>query len=251
LKRFIFSLCLFITFSTPSLSQAQDCEFIQSNTFSLPSYVNKSDLHKICHIGYDTLYDESKHNPLAVFYNVDPANVVGKFKRVGSFRTDPDTNDPYVLDAYSHTGYDRGHVAPAGIFRSSHQINTESFYQTNMTPQLANLNRGIWKKLETYDRKYVIKTKNTLSVVAGPVYGPNPTLLDDGEGNKVEVPIGFFKVILNNGKLMGAYLFKNKRYHTKELPTLMVSIDDIEAATGLDLFTNLKLDETVVPLYPF
>jgi len=203
-------------------------------------------------MGYDVLYDETMHNPTMVFYNIDPAHIEGKFKRVGSFRTDPLTSDPYVLDAYSHSGYDRGHVAPAGIFRDNRELNKQSFYQTNMTPQLANFNRGIWKRLETYNRKYVLTNKTVLHVIAGPVYDNQTLYLDDGENNKVAIPYGFFKVILdNNNRLFGAFLFENKKQKTSLLPTLVTSIDQIEKLTGIDLYKNLTIIESTISPYPF
>ena len=245
--RFIFLFVSIITLSIPA--NATNCEFINSSggyQFNPP----RPSIKKICHIGYDVLYDEKIHDPILTFYNVDPRNVKGRYKRVGSFRTDPSTRDPYVLDAYIHTGYDRGHIAPAGIFRRDRVINIESFYQTNMTPQLANFNRGIWRRLESKIRNYVIKTHHVVRVVAGPIFTPPTKILHDPQGNVVDIPSGFFKIIID-GSNVWAYKFENKRQHSKNLPKMVTSIDVIESLIGINLFTKLNLNESIVVPSPF
>jgi len=243
-----FTIPFIILLLSPLTVHATNCEFINSNQFTISQPATT--IKKICHIGYDVLYDEKIHDPILTFYNVDPRNVKGRYKRVGSFRTDPSTRDPYVLDAYSHTGYDRGHIAPAGIFRRDRVLNIESFYQTNMTPQLANFNRGIWKRLETKVRKYVIKSNRIVHVIAGPIFTPPTKVLYDKQGNVVNIPSGFFKIIVD-GPNVWAYKFANKRQHSKDLPKMVTSIDVIESLIGIDLFTNLNLNESIIVPYSF
>ena len=57
----------------------------------------------------------------------------------------PNSPTPKV---YDKSGYDRGHLAPADDFDWSELAMSESFLMTNIAPQLAGFNRGIWKKLE-------------------------------------------------------------------------------------------------------
>jgi endonuclease G len=53
---------------------------------------------------------------------------------------------------YEKSGYDRGHLAPAADMGFSKITMAESFYYSNMSPQVPGFNRGIWKQLEEQTR---------------------------------------------------------------------------------------------------
>ncbi|MFA6397134.1 MAG: DNA/RNA non-specific endonuclease, partial [Sulfurimonas sp.] len=55
------------------------------------------------------------------------------------------------LNDYSHSGYDRGHMAPARDFNTN-QSEHECFTLANMIPQNGDNNRGIWSGLEEATR---------------------------------------------------------------------------------------------------
>ena len=140
---------------------------------------------------YTINYIEEHEQPSWVYYNLIGTNMSGSAKRKNNFRPDSRIiTGSATLNDYKGSGYDRGHLAPAAIFKWSDKTMSESFYMSNMSPQVPGFNRGIWKKLESLIRKWAI-SYNELFVITGPILEPNlPTI---GE-NKVSVPKYYYKV---------------------------------------------------------
>lgn len=71
---------------------------------------------------------------------------------------------------FQGTGYDRGHLAAAGNHRRSQLAMDQTFYLTNMSPQIGRgFNRDKWNDLEKHVRRTARKSLNTY-VVTGPLY---------------------------------------------------------------------------------
>ena len=78
-------------------------------------------------------------------------------KRTNDFRPDPEIlGGSATLADYKRSGYDRGHLTPAGDMVFSREAMSETFYMSNMCPQAAAFNRGIWKDLEDQVREWGI-----------------------------------------------------------------------------------------------
>lgn len=140
---------------------------------------------------------------------------------------------------YDGFGYDRGHLAPSADFRWSKTALSESYYYSNMSPQLAAFNRGAWGELEDAIRGYLYRNTNTaLYVVTGPVLTPDLPVVPRAK-NKVAVPRQYWKVVLDltNKKAIG-FLMPNEDI-TKVLGTFAVPINEIEKLTGLNFFNKL------------
>ncbi len=140
---------------------------------------------------------------------------------------------------YDGFGYDRGHLAPSADFRWSKTALSESYYYSNMSPQLAAFNRGSWGELEDAIRGYLYRNNNTsLYVLTGPVLTPDLPTVPRAK-NKVAVPRQYWKVVvdLTNKKGIG-FLMPNENI-TKVLGTFAVPINDIEKLTGLNFFNKL------------
>lgn len=140
---------------------------------------------------------------------------------------------------YDGFGYDRGHLAPSADFRWSKTALSESYYYSNMSPQLAAFNRGSWGELEDAIRGYLYRNNNTsLYVLTGPVLTSDLPTVPRAK-NKVAVPRQYWKVVadLTNKKGIG-FLMPNENI-TKVLGTFAVPINDIEKLTGLNFFNKL------------
>jgi endonuclease G len=140
---------------------------------------------------------------------------------------------------YDGFGYDRGHLAPSADFRWSAKALSESFLYSNMSPQVAELNRGRWAELEGLLRNYVYNNPSTqLYVVTGPILKEGLPKIERGT-NHVSIPEKFFKAVLDlkNGRAIG-FIMPNKEI-IYPVESFAVSIDKIEAETGLDLFPKL------------
>ncbi len=138
---------------------------------------------------------------------------------------------------YKGSGYDRGHLCPAGDRRFSEQAYNETFYTSNISPQDRDFNAGVWNRLELQVRDWA-RRYNELFVVTGGVLEPG--LKEIGEED-VDVPRYYYKIIArgepNDPKIL-AFLFLGKE-STKPLRQFTVSVDEIEKRTGIDFFENL------------
>ena len=146
---------------------------------------------------------------------------------------------------YTGTGYDRGHLAPAGAMKWSSEAMSQSFFMSNMAPQVGNgFNRHIWKSLEQRVRRWACE-RGVLYVVTGPLYEERPIGQlaydkdDDGvddNGVLVDVPSHFFKLAFDPVRIEAiAFILPNEKLETKDLRKFLRSIDDIEDRARLDV----------------
>lgn len=192
----------------------------------------------IHHTGYIVSYNENLRLPNWVAYELTRQETQGNAKRTDRFITDPSVKGVIATNAdYAHSGYDKGHMAPAADMKWSNTAMKESFYFSNMCPQHPELNRRKWKDLEEKIRDWAI-TDSAIIIICGPIIEKTPQKIGK---NKVTVPQKFFKVILSpfttSPKAIG-FLFKNRR-SVSPLTTYAVSVDSIETLTGMDFFSPL------------
>jgi endonuclease G, mitochondrial len=141
-----------------------------------------------------------------------------------------------VTQDYSRSGYDRGHLCPAGDFRHDKALEDETFYMSNMSPQMPDFNRGIWSDLENKVRSWV-KKRGELIIVTGPVLKKGlPTI---GRRTQIAIPEKFYKIIYDPAKEEAiAFLFPNEG-SVELVKSFTISIDELEAMTGIDFFAKL------------
>lgn len=193
----------------------------------------------IHHTGYSVSYNELLRLPNWVGYELTREKTTGTVARAKHFQPDPlvqgisaDNQD------YSHSGYDRGHMAPAADMKWSTQAMKESFYFSNICPQLHNLNAGDWKELEEKVREWA-QRDSAIIIVSGPIInGDNPKRIGVSQ---VAVPDAFYKVILapylSTPRAIGFIMKHQKGNHP--LRSYAVSVDSIESLTGIDFFPEL------------
>ena len=190
------------------------------------------------HKGYTVSYNTSWLIPNWVAYELTDEEVVGQISRSDKFVPDPDiTVRCSTTDDYKGSGYDRGHMAPAGDMKWDETAMTESFYTTNICPQNHNLNAGDWKELEEQVRDWAIKNEKVY-IVCGPIMKKKYETIGS---NNVAVPDSFYKVVLmyKDGKWRSlGFVFANKAGN-KPLDTYTKSVRDVEKITGFDFFSAL------------
>ncbi len=193
--------------------------------------------------GYTVCYREPYEQPEWAAYTLTPEKLVKNASRGDNFRSDPEiTTGSADLADYRGSGYDRGHLAPAADMSYSEEAMSDSFYLSNMSPQVGSFNRGIWAKAEAYVRSQAEKYDITY-VVTGPVLNEEPDHYSTIGINKVSVPEYYYKVALfvryseSEAPVMDtwAILIPNQK-GLQDLSEYYVSIDQIEEVTGLDLF---------------
>lgn len=189
--------------------------------------------------GYTLSYNADYKTPQWVAWELTREETQGEERRTDQFLPDPDVRGAkaYTGD-YTHSGYDRGHMAPAADMKWNRKAMEESFYLSNICPQNPNLNRGDWNDLEEKARQWAWRF-DKIYITCGPIYdNKNPKRLGK---NKVGVPDAFYKVILindkKNPKAIG-FIFPNRASH-QLLTQYIVTVDSVEKRTGIDFFPAL------------
>ena len=113
--------------------------------------------------------------------------------RINAFKADPDLpkESAAKLSDYSGSHMDKGHLSPVGDMHSDKKAMIESFYLSNMVPQLPENNRVGWRFLEGYVRDQAIK-RHEIFVITGPIYQGNDKTIG---ASKVAVPSHIYKII--------------------------------------------------------
>lgn len=197
-------------------------------------------------LAYITSYDKTNKIPKWVAWHLTSDHTSGDQRRLSNFIVDDEVPFPRAeLVDYKGSGYDRGHMCPAGDNKWGFEPMKESFYLTNICPQDNNLNCGDWNELEIACRDWANKYGD-IYIVAGPILykGKHKTI----GPNKVTVPEAFFKVVLcMNGtpKAIG-FIYKNQPCNNPQ-SSYVNSIDQVERITGFDFFPNLpdEIEEMV------
>jgi endonuclease G len=93
-------------------------------------------------------------------------------------------NERAELHDYRYSGFDRGHQAPAADFKHSQIATNDSFYLSNMWPQIGpGFNQYIWGQLEEHVRELIRRGRNRLIVFTGPIFD-QPDLYKGFKGPK-------------------------------------------------------------------
>ena len=191
---------------------------------------------------YVVSYNSDTKCPNWVFWQLTREHADGNVKRPDyAFHEDMEVPAPRAeLADYKGSGYDRGHMCPAGDNKWDADAMYESFLMTNMCPQNQNLNSGLWNQIEMQCR-YWAKKHGSLYIVCGPIF-----LNEEHQtigGNKVMVPEAFFKVILcMEGTPKGiAFICRNTDGNRKK-DYYVNTISQVERITGYTFFPFLDDD---------
>lgn len=192
--------------------------------------------------GMTVSFNRSTHQPNWVAWELLSSETDGESGREADFQTDYDIEGCATTDDYRKSGYDRGHMAPAGDMKWSTETMRESFLLTNICPQAGELNRGAWKKLEEKCRQKAM-ADSALIIVCGPVFVPGEGVERIGRTG-VAVPRRFFKVILSpytDPPTAIGFIMPNG-YVKGGIQTHAVSVDSVESLTGHNFFSALPDD---------
>lgn len=191
--------------------------------------------------GMDLSFNPQYHIPNWVSWELTSDETSGEVSRTNKFSADPEIPESAETWDYNYSGYDRGHMAPAGDMRWNREAMEQTFLMTNICPQVKSLNAGSWKNLEEKCRQWA-QADSAIYIVCGPVIDGKP--IEYIGDTRVYVPRQFFKVIISpyanpargigfimpNGKVPGG------------MQTCAVPIDSVESLTGHDFFASLPDD---------
>ena len=195
----------------------------------------------VTHDFYMLSYSEPHEQAEWVAYRLEKAHLTYEDRERPYFLEDPKvTSKSADWRNYRGSGYDRGHLCPAGDRRFSEFAYNETFYTSNISPQKNAFNSGIWNRLEQQVRRWC-KRYGTLYVITGGVLEEH---LSEIGMEDVDVPEAFFKVVLrkkgDHYKVL-AFLIPHEE-STKPLSEFLIPVDRLETVTGLDFFHGLHDD---------
>ena len=218
-------------------------------------------------LNYALEWDNTKRHANWVAFTFDTTTSADNVKRTDAWSVDPKLPAEMQVQESDHKndGFDKGHLCASEDRVYLKEANEQTFYYSNMSPQLNDFNGGFWGKLEArvqtwgrstadgvYDKVYVTKggTLNKLlkNFKGTTVNGGTPTT--DANGFTIHglaCPEYYFMAVLSQKDDVFhaiAFLVPHKEGMTRnpssdELKDYVVSVDKLEEETGIDFFCNL------------
>ena len=203
------------------------------------------------HSSYTMEYDTAQRHSLWVAYKFYSDYNVKNVSRSDAWAFDPKIPRQYQslnskTQTFSYAGYDRGHLCASEDRVFSLDANEETFYFSNMSPQLSWFNQQIWKNLEEKVRKWAQAADcDTLYVVTGGAINPGvETLGVLMERNNVTIPKYYFKALVKRqGDTFDgiAFWLENKKYNSNKVThEYSMTIRELEEKTGINFFPYLR-----------
>jgi endonuclease G len=198
---------------------------------------------------YSMSYSRDNGGPNWVSWHLDNS-WLGSTPRQDDFRAD--TTLPagwYRVQAtdFSGSGFDRGHMCPSADRTITVTANSATFLMSNMIPQLPANNQGVWANLESYSRT-LVSQGNELYIISG-----GQGLQHFIANGHVAVPAQTWKVIIvlpvgsndvsrvTTSTRTIAVVIPNSGTVVSDWRTYRVSVDQVEAITGFDFFSNVSV----------
>lgn len=210
-----------------------------TNQYFLPTSTTGQIVH---HSGYSLSYSEPHEQAEWVAYELKKSHLSNADYKRPYFEVDNAVKTGAAhWRNYKNSGYDRGHLCPAGDRKYSKEAHDETFLTSNISPQNHDFNAGIWNRLEQKTRYWASKYDGVFVVSGGVLeYG----LKTIGE-EEVSIPNQFYKVLIdnNNGNTKVIAFLLPHMESDQPLYKFVTSVDHIEQLTGIDFFS--ELDDTI------
>jgi endonuclease G len=232
---------------TPTPTPTPSEHLTMGNPSNAVTNVNQPNNYLMEKPQYSMSYSRDNGGPNWVSWHLD-SSWLGSTPRQDDFREDPTLPTGwYRVQAtdFSGTGFDRGHMCPSADRTISITANSATFLMTNMIPQLPANNQGVWANLESYSRS-LVSQGNELYIISG------------GQGlqyfianGHVAVPAQTWKVIIvlpvgtndvsrvTTSTRTIAVVIPNSGTINSDWRTYRVSVDQVEAITSFDFFSNV------------
>ena len=217
------------------------------------------------HEAYVLVHNSKSRQPSYAIYRLDRGDVVSR-DRKRCFRPDervPANGRAELID-YVEFIFDRGHLVPRADMNRSDEVMLNTFLLSNIMPQHGPFNSGTWRMLESLVRAWA-KDKGEVYVATGPVFDAD----NDGKADPIEdsptveptnrlaIPSHFYKIVLhqtpngfietisvmlrhNDRGVSGSTSRERKKRRLQLIENSIVSIDEIERATGRDFFSRMN-----------
>lgn len=143
---------------------------------------------------YTVVYSYEHNVPILVSWNLHKYDLMGEGTRKGlNFRSDKRLKRPRVSSSdYRKSGYQRGHMCPAGDWLADGQKMKATFLMSNIAPQAPSLNTGQWKQDEILTRYLALKF-DSVHIECAPIFNKN-TIRKIRKRN-ISIPDGYWKSV--------------------------------------------------------
>jgi endonuclease G, mitochondrial len=240
-----------ITNKLDSNSSSNIIETNTQNTNQIFDFLPTSTTNQIVRHQYYTLsYNEKYEQAEWVAYELKKTFATKSHFQRPFFIEDPAVNSGSAdWKNYKKSGYDKGHLCPAGDMSFDKNAYDDTFFTSNISPQLHDFNDGVWNRLEQKVRYWATKY-NDIYVITGGVLEPNLEVI--GKEN-VAVPKFYYKVLLDksDGEYRMIAFLVPATDSQEPLYSFVTSVDALEKMTGIDFFPKLddktenKLEENL------
>lgn len=239
-KRSVFLFALTIVMSLLAMSCRGQGD--ASETFSTVGMPHASDfsIQMLNNKGFKVGYASRWRSAVWVVYRARKVPWRGDFDRP-KYHADSRVSNPVPWYAYSDTGYNRGHLAPNYIISRLYgrKAQKQTFLMTNITPQKPRFNQLLWQRLEEIESNYMAPAHTALRVTTGPIFGADSEWIENGPA----IPVAFYRLWLDrlpDGRYRAmAFVVPQSVRGDERLDQFIVSVDRVEARTGLDFYPGL------------
>jgi len=224
-------------YSIENIGSNNNGEIKETSSF-LPTSTTGEIVH---HTNYSLSYNEKFEQAEWVAYSLDQEDLKKTTYKRPYFEKDPKVKTKSAhYKNYKNSGYNKGHLCPAGDRKFSKEAFDETFLMSNVSPQIYEFNGGIWNRLEQKIRYWATRNHKLYIVTGGILSNDLKTI---GFEN-VAVPNYFYKIVLDYQEpeiKAIAFLIPHKK-SDKALYQFTTSIDNLESLTGIDFFPELPDD---------
>ncbi len=239
-------------------SQGDNSNLLFGNPSGATAAIVASENYLIDQKYYVESYSMTRGIPNWVSWHLDPNNFNGTASRkddFASFTGLPSNWYQVQSNSYSGSGFDRGHNCPSGDRTSSSTANSATFLMTNMIPQAPNNNQKTWESFESYLRAQALNGYEVYVIMGsygtGGIGSASASVVNTINNGKVTVPANVWKVavLLKTGDNDISRVTSSTRVIAINTPNsntiganwkdYIVSVRDIESATGYNLLSSL------------
>lgn len=234
------ALIFFLPLSTPSYAAEDFAACLQFFANGKPPVVAPRPTNRaLCYDAFAILHSGESKTPVYVAEKLNRELVAdADEKRTNRFFTDARlrTAERATLEDYKNSGYDRGHMAPAGDMPTA-QAMAQSFSLANMVPQAPEHNRGVWaKSVEMATRNYVKRATGDVYIITGPVFVPGIAQSPSIGPGQVRVPKYLFKMVYDQDKNRAVYWSENSNATLASKP---IRYGELVRRTGVEFLPGV------------
>ena len=240
LKQVLLALVAFATAGTAFSAGGDFGECRQLFANGSPPVVsarNAIQVRALCYRQFAVLHSGLSHTPVYVAERLNRSMLLNarENQRADKFFVDArlPARERAELTDYQGSGYDRGHMAPAGDMATAEAM-AQSFSLANMVPQAPINNRKAWADIEKATRHYIMRSAGDVFVITGPVFEKSSPTIGTSH---VWVPQHLFKLVYDpSAKRAWAHWLDNRDDARVGKP---ISYEELVRRTGIAFLPGL------------